>query len=113
MAYSSKSFVSSTIKGVAQTGIAVISNPFSTNDPRFVVITVKHSGSTGTVALFDSCDGFATEASVQTKTLEASGGVTVLRYDATTNGLLRNQLRVKLTGATAVTVTDVNVCYVS
>lgn len=112
MAYTSSEYLLAAVSGVAQTGTAVISKTFTSHDPRFVVVTVKHSGTTGSLALFDSADGFTTEASCQTMTLDASG-VTILRYNATTNGLLRNQMRAKLTGATAVTVTSVNVCFES
>lgn len=112
MAYSANEFIIPAIQGVAQSSTAAISRTFTSHDPRFVVITVKHTGSTGSLALFDSSDGFVTELSCQSMTLDASG-VTVLRYNATTNGLLRNQLRAKLVTPTAVTVTSVSVCYES
>lgn len=113
MAYTSKEFILSSIKGVEQSGDVVISGLFTSHDPRFVVVTVKHEGTTGSVELYDSTDGFATETLMQTETLAAAGGVTVLRYNAETNGLLRNQLRVKLADADAVTISSVNVCFAS
>lgn len=109
MGYKSAEYFNPALAGVANgVGTVVISKIFTTQDPRFVVVTVVHTGTTGTIALFDSVDGFATEVSCQSMALSGSGGVTVLRYDAGTNGLLRNQLRVKLTVASStVTVSSV------
>ncbi len=97
------------------TGAATISNNVTTNDPRFIVVTVRHApGASGTLQLVDYNDADQADSSgvVMQSMALAAGDETVLRYNATTNGLLRNLIKIRVSGAAALSVTQVNCCVI-